>query len=100
MAGLWDLWTHGSGEVLETFTILTTRPNELVAAVHDRMPVILSQDSYDLWLNPKEQDPNALLPLLTPCSSDTLTASAVSTYVNNPSNNGPRCTEPISVGPP
>ena len=49
-AGLWDRWKDPAGGVLESYTIITTTPNELTAAVHDRMPVILRPQDYDLWL--------------------------------------------------
>ncbi len=55
MAGLWEAWNSPEG-ILETFTIITTSPNELVRAVHDRMPVILSQDDGEAWLEAGRQD--------------------------------------------
>jgi putative SOS response-associated peptidase YedK len=51
-SGIWDRWKDPTGKSLETFTILTTTPNPVTAAVHDRMPVILDPDKYDLWLDP------------------------------------------------
>src|SRR5258708_24087939 len=51
-AGLWERWRDPAGEFVETCTILTTEPNSLVADVHDRMPVILKPEDYDLWLDP------------------------------------------------
>ena len=51
-AGLWDGWKNSSGQWVKTCSILTTTPNAITATVHDRMPVILHQDSYDLWLDP------------------------------------------------
>jgi putative SOS response-associated peptidase YedK len=55
MAGLWEAWNSPEG-ILETFTIITTSPNELVRSVHDRMPVILSQDEGEVWLELGRQD--------------------------------------------
>ena len=55
MAGLWEAWNSPEG-ILETFTIITTSPNELVRSVHDRMPVILSQDEGEVWLEAGRQD--------------------------------------------
>jgi len=63
-AGLWDRWRDPAGGVLETCTILTTRPNSLVAGVHDRMPVILPRDAYDLWVDPGVTDPARIMDLL------------------------------------
>jgi putative SOS response-associated peptidase YedK len=51
-AGIWEGWKDPGGKVLETCSILTTAPNALTSAVHDRMPVILEPDSYDVWLDP------------------------------------------------
>jgi putative SOS response-associated peptidase YedK len=51
-AGIWDRWNDASGKTIETCSILTTTTNAVTAAVHDRMPVILDPDSYDLWLDP------------------------------------------------
>ena len=56
MAGLWDRWRGPDGTPLESCAILTTSPNELVASLHDRMPVILAPDDFDLWRDPREQD--------------------------------------------
>jgi putative SOS response-associated peptidase YedK len=55
MAGLWEAWNSPEG-ILETFTIITTSPNELVRSVHDRMPVILSPDEGEVWLEAGRQD--------------------------------------------
>ncbi len=56
-AGLWGRWRdRAAGQTLETCTILTTSPNSLVAGVHDRMPVILKTEDYDLWLDPGVTD--------------------------------------------
>jgi putative SOS response-associated peptidase YedK len=55
MAGLWEAWNSPEG-ILETFTIITTSPNELVRSVHDRMPVILSQDEGEVWLEVGKRD--------------------------------------------
>ena len=94
-AGLWDRWEKGEDGPLKTFTILTTSPNEVVAPVHKRMPVILEPEHHDLWLNPSLEDPESLLPLLVPARPDLLETYPVSTYVNNPAHEGPDCVEPI-----
>jgi putative SOS response-associated peptidase YedK len=51
-AGIWDRWRGANDNMLETCSILTTTPNEVTAAVHDRMPVIVDPEAYDLWLDP------------------------------------------------
>jgi len=68
-AGIWDRWKDGSGNPVETCSILTTTPNSLLAAVHDRMPVILERDDYELWLDPGFKDLNALSDMLRPFNS-------------------------------
>lgn len=95
MAGLWDRWDKGDPAPLETFTILTTTPNEVVAPVHKRMPVILDESAFDRWLDPEHEDTGSLSELLLPAPPETLQAVPVSTYVNNPTNEGPQCVEPI-----
>jgi len=65
-AGLWDRWRAPDGSVLESCTILTTTPNQLLADVHDRMPVILAPNDYDLWLDPGMRDAATAADLLRP----------------------------------
>ena len=65
-AGIWDRWKDPSGIWVKTCTILTTTPNAVTAAIHDRMPVILDLDSYDLWLDPGMQDASAASEMLKP----------------------------------
>jgi putative SOS response-associated peptidase YedK len=92
-AGLWERWggEGAGGEPLETCTIITTDANELSRPIHDRMPVILREADYDLWLDPDEHDRRRLAPLLVPYESGAMTADPVSTLVNNPRNDEPRC---------
>jgi putative SOS response-associated peptidase YedK len=95
-AGLWESWTgpdHSDSQPLETCTIITTRANELSQPIHDRMPAILRESDYDLWLDPAEQDRDRLTPLLEPYDSDLMIADPVSTLVNNPRNDKPGCIE-------
>jgi len=65
-AGLWVRWKDPSGQWVKSCSILTTTPNVLTSAVHDRMPVILDPDSYDLWLDPGMSDVSAVSELLKP----------------------------------
>ncbi len=95
MAGLWDRWDKGEGEALETFTVLTTAPNDLVQPVHQRMPVILPPTAFEEWLDPELEDRERLLAHLQPLPSDHMEGFPVSTWVNNPANEGPRCVEPL-----
>ncbi len=95
LAGLWEQWTSGEGEPLETCTIITTEPNDLMAPIHNRMPVILAPASYDQWLDPTFQHIEPLKALLRPYLSEELMAYPVSTLVNNPRHDVPQCLEPV-----
>jgi putative SOS response-associated peptidase YedK len=94
-AGLWEVWKDGNGG-LRTCTILTTAPNETVAQVHNRMPVILSPEDYDLWLDPEMRDTEYLTPLLRPYDADQMEAFPVSRFVNRPTNDDERCVERVA----
>jgi putative SOS response-associated peptidase YedK len=96
-AGLWDRWTSPDGSELETFTIITGEPNELVAPIHDRMAVILPPGSHQQWLDPQFQDTEKLVPLLRPYPATEMKAHPVSTLINNPKFEDPRCIEPVCV---
>jgi putative SOS response-associated peptidase YedK len=96
-AGLWEHWKPAEGESLETCTIITTEPNDLMAPIHNRMPVILAPAAYDQWLDPLFQHVESLTALLRPYPSEELTAYPVSTLVNNPRHDVPQCLEPVSV---
>ena len=96
-AGLWEHWTPTEGEPLETCTIITTEPNELMQSIHNRMPVILARTSYDQWLDPTFQQAEPLKAFLRPYPSEELTVYPVSTLVNNPRHDAPQCLEPVSV---
>jgi putative SOS response-associated peptidase YedK len=98
-AGLFDEWKPRGGAPLRTFAILTTRPNELVATLHDRMPVILSPEGEDLWLDPGVEDPARLRPLFEPPDSGTLEAFAVSRHVNAPAHDDPAVLDPPAPEP-
>ena len=102
-AALWERWTvpegatltgslaeHRPGDTVETCTILTTSANETVAPVHSRMPVILPPSTYESWLSGNDVP-------LAPYSTRDMTAHPVSTLVNRPANDDPRCTEAITL---
>jgi putative SOS response-associated peptidase YedK len=90
-AGLWDTWRR-EGKKLESFTILTTSPNELIAPVHDRMPVIVAPEDYARWLDPK-RNATDVQDLLRPYPAEAMEAFPVSTRVNSPANDDAGCTE-------
>jgi len=81
-AGLWDRWRDASGKWIKTCSILTTTPNAVTAAVHDRMPVILDPDGYDLWLDPGMQNVVEVSELLKPLDARLMRCYPVSTRIN------------------
>ncbi len=95
LAGLWDHWRAPDGGILETFSLLTTTPNEVVTRVHDRMPVILGDDALDAWLDPAVEDPARLEPLLAPLPGELMQATPVSPRMNNVRHEGPDCLTPV-----
>src|SRR5271169_3521712 len=66
-AGIWDRWRDPNGNWIRSCSILTTTPNAVTSAIHDRMPVILDRDTYDLWLDPGMTKVEAVSDLLRPC---------------------------------
>ena len=99
MAGLWERWQPNGGEAIqprETFTIITRSANEQTRDIHDRMPALLAEEDYGAWLDPKVKDSQQLMALLNPVESPTLVADPVSTFVNSPRNDDPRCIEPMT----
>lgn len=99
LAGLWESWTNrDNGEVLETFTILTTTANDAIAALHDRMPVIVEPEDFQRWLDPSTKDAAALIDLLQPAADGVLTMHPVSSRVNTPKNDDASLIEPVPEG--
>jgi len=86
-AGLYDIWHDADGNELYSYTVITTAPNDLVASIHNRMPVILRQEDEDVWLD-KASDPARLLALLKAFPADAMEAYPVSRAVNSPANDG------------
>src|SRR4051812_24319833 len=77
-AGLYESWQPTPGNYQRTFTIITTRPNDIVSPVHDRMPVVLPDDLVDEWLDPKQEDLEKLKGLLVPAPDSLLIPTPVS----------------------
>jgi putative SOS response-associated peptidase YedK len=94
-AGLWDRWTASDGEEILSCTIVTTTPNSLIEPIHNRMPVILPQEAVETWLNPVEQSPKTLLPLLKAYPAGKMASYHVSKLVNSPANDLPDCIRPV-----
>lgn len=99
LAGLWESWEGAENAPVESFTILTMAANEFMKPYHDRMPVLIGRDDYDVWLDPGIDDIKRLEPLLRPPGSGELTACPVSRYVNSPRSEGPACIEPAEGAP-
>jgi putative SOS response-associated peptidase YedK len=94
-AGLWEQWDKSEdGKTVESFSIITTEPNELMAPIHNRMPVILGNQDYSTWLDPEEV-PDTLKGLLRPFDAQLMDAYPVSTFVNSPRNQGEQCRAPL-----
>ena len=96
-AGLWDGWKHSSGRWLKTCSILTTTPNAVTSAIHDRMPVILDPNSYDLWLDPGMQNVAAISELLKPYDARLMRCYPVSTRINHVANDDAECSRPVEI---
>ena len=97
-AGIWDSWRNPGGQTIETCSIITTTPNALLIDIHDRMPVILPDDAYDLWLDPGFQKTDAVCDLLRPFNADLMRRFEVSNRVNLVRNDDAECGEPVSQG--
>ena len=93
-AGLWDEWHAADGAALRTCTIVTTAPNQLMAPIHDRMPVILQPQDYDQWLDPAPRTPDSLQHLIAAFPAEEIEAYPVSALVNSPSNDRAECLQP------
>lgn len=96
MAGIWEEYADKStGELIRTFAIVTCEPKELMATIHDRMPVILAPEDYMRWLGP-EQDPRDLM---KPFPSDLMAMWPIDSKVGSPRNNTPDIIDRIGLGP-
>lgn len=94
-AGLWEDWHSSDGSQILSTTIITTEPNELLKPIHNRMPVILPTEAYDIWLTQGEVSLQRLKTLLKPYDAKDMEAYPVSRFVNNPKNDTPQCIQPI-----
>lgn len=97
MAGIWEQWEKRDGPLLRSFSILTTRANELIAPLHDRMPVILQAEAAHQWLTRGNE--TDLIRLLAPYPAEAMEMYPVSKLVNSPRNNDPRLHEPLLQDP-
>jgi putative SOS response-associated peptidase YedK len=95
-AGLWDSWKQPDGSMLRTFTIITTESNALLLPIHNRMPVMLSDNDALAWI--KSDEPGHALSLLKPFPAELMDGYDVSELVNNPQNESAKCIAPVNGG--
>ena len=94
-AGIWEHWER-DGKTLDSCSIIVTAANSLMHPIHERMPVILPPERYDHWMDPSVNEPETLLPLLSPYPADQMAMYKVKTTVNSPRNEGPDLIEPVT----
>ena len=95
LAGIWEYWKRGD-KALVSCAIVVTDANELVAEIHQRMPVIIARADYTRWLDPTLSDPGEIGTLLVPYPADEMRAYPVSTRVNNAKNEGAELMQPVA----
>ena len=96
MAGLWAKWKDPkSGSEVLSCTILTCTPNDVMAKLHDRMPVILAESDWPKWLGEEAATDDELLELLAPCPDDALKVWPVGKAVGNVKNTGRQLAMPV-----
>jgi len=94
-AGLWDEWKSPDGQIIRTYTIITTTPNKEMSDVHSRMPAILNKEQSDIWLSPLELTREQVDDILTPLPDGSLQIVRVSKDVNSPRNNNENLIYPL-----
>ena len=99
LAGIWDRWKEPSGQWVKSCSILTTTPNAVTSAVHDRMPVILDPDAYESWLDPGMTNVAEASELLKPYDAQLMRCFPVSTRINHVANDDEGCSRPVEVAP-
>ena len=97
LAGVWETWRSPAGERVRSFAIVTTAPNELLAELHDRMPVILAAENWPAWLGERAADLQELKSFLRPYPADDMIIWPVDRRVGNVNNKDPSLIEPASV---
>src|SRR5215467_12065476 len=96
-AGLWDRWKDANDQWIRSCSILTTTPNAVTSFVHDRMPVILQQNDYDLWLDPGLTETDTVAELLKPFDARWMRCYPVSSRVNQVQNDDAECCEMVKL---
>jgi putative SOS response-associated peptidase YedK len=96
-AGLWDSWMGPNGEEMETACIVTTAANRMLAPLHERMPVVIGPEAFDLWLDCSRVDSVAAAALITPAPENLFEVYEISTAVNRVANDSAALIEPLSA---
>jgi len=96
-AGVWDRWKDPNGQWVKSCSILTTTPNAVTSVVHDRMPVILPKEDYDVWLDPGMQNVATASELLKPFDARLMRCYPVSTRINQVANDDEGCSAPVEL---
>jgi putative SOS response-associated peptidase YedK len=100
-AGIWDSWTSPQGEVVDSFTIITTAANDQIRGIHDRMPVIFrTPDEIGRWLDPALREAKGIVKLLEALPNGALESYPVSTAMNSGRNDVPSCIEAVTDDSP
>jgi putative SOS response-associated peptidase YedK len=94
LAGVYSIWKDEDDREHPSFSVITTEPNQLMADIHNRMPVILPPENFEEWLDSSNNDVESLQSLLVPYPAEKMKAYPVSRYVNNTRNEGEKCLEP------
>lgn len=97
-AGLWESWSGPNGEEMESAAIVTTDANATLKPIHGRMPVILTPEAFEAWLDTRNVDAETAAQLLTPAADEVLEAYPISTAVNRVANDDASLIAPISEG--
>jgi putative SOS response-associated peptidase YedK len=96
MAGLWETWCSPEGERIRSFTIATTKPNELCAELHNRMPVVLKPETWPAWLGEEPATMGDLKAMLAPHPFEDMICWPVNQRVDSVKNNDPSLIEPVT----
>jgi len=96
LAGIYENWLGADGSEIETLAILTTAANRVMAPLHDRMPVIIAPEHFDVWLDCRPGTATHILDLLVPAPDDLLDIVEVSSKLNDPRNDAPEVQEPVA----
>jgi putative SOS response-associated peptidase YedK len=94
-AGLWESWEGADHSAIDSCTIITTAAGDMIRPIHDRMPVILPPEAYEVWLDPAVENFDVIASLLVPFYSPEMEVYQVSTLVNKAAHDGPECIEPL-----